>query len=72
MLRQCKLQGKFLQAVDDLYYLERACEVVVKAKSMGEPLNVISDKAAKAFMDDFRECGMVSHPSRAWTWVYRV
>jgi|ERR1712130_87685 len=47
------------RAVDDLYYLERACEVVVKAKSMGEELNVITDQAAQAFMDDFRECGMV-------------
>jgi len=50
------------QAVDDLYYLERACEVVVKAKSMGEELNVIGDKAAQAFMDDFQECGMVRPP----------
>ena len=47
-----------MQAVDDLYYLERACEVVVKAKSMGDELNVISYEAAQAFMDDFVENGM--------------
>lgn len=49
-----------LQAVDDVYYLERACEVVVKARSMDAEINIVSDKAAKAFMDDFVANGMVS------------
>lgn len=33
-----------LQAFDNLYYLERAAEVIVKARSMNLELEVISDE----------------------------
>ena len=42
-----------------MYYLERACEVIVKAKSMDTEINLVSDQAAQSFMDDFVENGMV-------------
>ena len=51
-----------VQGVDDLYYLEKACEILVKARSMGSELNIISDRASKAFMDDFVANGMVRAP----------
>ncbi len=37
------------QAFDDLYYLERACEVQVLAMSTGRPLKRIGDNLAGAF-----------------------
>ena len=46
-----------------MYYLERACEIIVKARSMGAEMNMISDKACRSFMDDFLENGMVSCPT---------
>ena len=58
------IKAGLLQAVDDVYYLERACEVIVKARSMGAEINMISEKACTSFMDDFVENGMVSSFNR--------
>ncbi|KAK9803413.1 hypothetical protein WJX72_009270 [[Myrmecia] bisecta] len=41
------------EAIDDLYYLERAAEVVVKALSTGQELQMVSDKAAQSLKADF-------------------
>ena len=35
------------QAVDDLYYLERACETLITAYMTGKPLRVLSDEIAE-------------------------
>lgn len=35
-------------AFDDLYYLERTCELQLKAMSSGQPLQIISDEMAEA------------------------
>jgi len=45
------------QAWDDLYYLERACEVYVLACSTGRPLMHISDETADAFKKDLDSGG---------------
>ena len=37
------------EAFDDLYYLERAAEVVVKAMSTGRPLKMIDTKTCEEF-----------------------
>lgn len=44
-------------AFDDLYYLERACEVQVKALSMNKPVKMIDDKTAKIFKEDLVKGG---------------
>ena len=41
-------------ALDDLYYLERACEVQVLAMSTGRPLMLISDDKAHALRTGFK------------------
>ncbi|KAK9819460.1 hypothetical protein WJX74_008270 [Apatococcus lobatus] len=43
------------QAFDYLYYLERAAEVVVKARSTGMPLRVLADEVAREFKECFIE-----------------
>lgn len=46
-----------LQAFDNLYYLERAAEVIVKARSMHEELEVISDEVRYSeILDYFSIC----------------
>jgi ribulose-5-phosphate 4-epimerase/fuculose-1-phosphate aldolase len=45
------------QAWDDLYYLERACEVYVLACSTGKQLMYISDEVALGFKKDLDEGG---------------
>ncbi len=40
-------------AFDRLYYLERACEVQVKAMSTGQPLNEVGDNLARRTRADF-------------------
>ncbi len=42
------------EAFDDLYYLERTCEVLVLAMSTGRPLKYISDNMAKATAYEIR------------------
>lgn len=42
-------------AFDDLYYLERACQVQVLAMSTGEPLAVMSDNRAKSTAVEFAD-----------------
>ncbi len=48
------------EAFDDLYYLERACEVQVKAMQTGHPLAVINEQhgehAYQQIMDDRTQC----------------
>jgi ribulose-5-phosphate 4-epimerase/fuculose-1-phosphate aldolase len=41
------------QALDDFYYLERACQVQVLAMQTGQPLNVMSDAVAQETHDQF-------------------
>jgi ribulose-5-phosphate 4-epimerase/fuculose-1-phosphate aldolase len=41
-------------AFDDLYYLERACQVQVLAMSTGRPMMLIPDATAKALRDGFK------------------
>lgn len=41
------------EAFDRLYYLERACEIQVKAMSTGQPLNEIGDNLARKTRADF-------------------
>jgi ribulose-5-phosphate 4-epimerase/fuculose-1-phosphate aldolase len=41
------------RALDDFYYLERACQVQVLAMQMGQPLNVMSDAMAQDTHDQF-------------------
>ncbi|HEY5264273.1 MAG TPA: class II aldolase/adducin family protein, partial [Steroidobacteraceae bacterium] len=41
------------QTFDDIYYLERACQVQVLAMQTGTPLNVMSDAMAQATHDQF-------------------
>ena len=41
------------QALDDFYYLERACQVQILAMQTGAPLNVIPDAMAKETRDQF-------------------
>ncbi len=41
------------EAFDRLYYLERACEVQVRAMSSGQPLNEIGDNLARKTRADF-------------------
>ncbi|MEM7077532.1 MAG: class II aldolase/adducin family protein [Pseudomonadota bacterium] len=41
------------EAFDRLYYLERVCEVQVKAMSTGQPLNEIGDNLARRTKADF-------------------
>ncbi|MEM6999919.1 MAG: class II aldolase/adducin family protein [Pseudomonadota bacterium] len=41
------------EAFDRMYYLERACEVQVKAMSTGQPLNEISDNIARRTKAEF-------------------
>jgi len=50
--------GKSVAAAwDDLYYLERACEVYVLACSTGRPLMTIKDEVAEGFKKDLEEGG---------------
>ena len=42
-------------AFDDLYYLERACEVQVLAQSTGQSLRIVSDEIARRTRDQFVE-----------------
>jgi ribulose-5-phosphate 4-epimerase/fuculose-1-phosphate aldolase len=41
------------QALDDFYYLERACQVQVLAMQTGKPLNVMSDEMAASTREQF-------------------
>jgi ribulose-5-phosphate 4-epimerase/fuculose-1-phosphate aldolase len=41
------------QALDDFYYLERACQVQVLAMQTGQPLNVMPDATARDTHDQF-------------------
>jgi len=41
------------QALDDFYYLERACQVQILAMQTGAPLNVMPDAMAKETHDQF-------------------
>ncbi|MCC7048538.1 MAG: class II aldolase/adducin family protein [Alphaproteobacteria bacterium] len=41
-------------AFDDMYYLERACEVQILAMSTGKPLMLIGDDKARALRDGFK------------------
>jgi ribulose-5-phosphate 4-epimerase/fuculose-1-phosphate aldolase len=34
-------------AFDDMWTIERACEILVKALSTGQPLNILSDEVAE-------------------------
>ena len=40
-------------ALDDLYYLERSCQVQVLAMSTGRPLNIIPDAMCRATRDSY-------------------
>jgi len=40
-------------ALDDLYYLERACQVQVLAMSTGRPLRIIPDELSRATRDSY-------------------
>ena len=42
------------RAFDDLYFLERACEVQIRAQSTGESLRGISDEIAEAYVSESR------------------
>ena len=42
-------------AFDDLYYLERACELQVRAMSTGAPLRHISDDVIQRTVEQFRQ-----------------
>ncbi|KAK9826699.1 hypothetical protein WJX74_010736 [Apatococcus lobatus] len=48
------LGSSIAEALDNLYYLERAAEVVVKARSMQMELDVISNKVAEGFKRKFQ------------------
>jgi ribulose-5-phosphate 4-epimerase/fuculose-1-phosphate aldolase len=41
------------ETFDDIYYLERACQVQVLAMQTGQPLNVMSNALAQATHDQF-------------------
>jgi ribulose-5-phosphate 4-epimerase/fuculose-1-phosphate aldolase len=43
------------EAFDDLYYLERAAEVQVKAMSLGRPLKPIDPQIAQVAYEQMRE-----------------
>lgn len=40
-------------AFDDMYTIERACEILVKAYATGQPLNVLDDDVAEATAQDW-------------------
>ena len=44
------------QAFDYLYYLERAAEVIVKARSTGMPLRVLSDEVSPSETQSLEAC----------------
>lgn len=43
------------RALDDLYYLERACQIQLIAHSSGQPLKYISDAVASAAAEQFEQ-----------------
>ena len=45
------------EAFDDLYYLERACQVQILAQSTGKELCLVSDEVAKGFKEDCEKDG---------------
>ena len=59
----CRLPAGVRQAWDDLYYLERAAEVLVRARSMGLPLQPVPEDTCRAYKAGFdptsevRGCG---------------
>ena len=57
------------EAFDDLYYLERACEIQVKAMQTGRPLSIINEShgenAYQQIMNDRTQC--YSHLAVSYT-----
>jgi ribulose-5-phosphate 4-epimerase/fuculose-1-phosphate aldolase len=41
------------EAFDDMYTMERACQILVQAYSTGQPLNILSDEVAEATARDW-------------------
>jgi ribulose-5-phosphate 4-epimerase/fuculose-1-phosphate aldolase len=48
-------------AFDDLYYLERACEVQILAQSTQKPLKVVSDEVCRHTRDQFKADDTYAH-----------
>ena len=65
------------EAFDDLYYLERACQVQILAQSTGKELSIVSDETALGFKEDCAKDGGMArwadlHPRRAQRGLARV
>lgn len=45
------------EAFDDIYYLERACQVQILAQSTGKELSIVSDETALGFKEDCAKDG---------------
>ena len=45
------------EAFDDIYYLERACQVQILAQSTGKELCIVDDDTARGFKEDWRRTG---------------
>lgn len=60
------------EAFDDLYYLERACQVQVLARSTGRPFKTISANQAAATAASFREPPTSEEPAKHFAALKRL
>lgn len=49
------------ETFDDVYYLERACQVQLLAMQTGQPLNIMSEEMAQATHDQFQRFTVNAH-----------
>ena len=60
------------EACDDLYYLERACQVQVLARSTGRPFKAIGANRAAATAASFREPPVCEEPAKHFAALKRL
>lgn len=53
--------GSIGEAFDDIWTLERACQILVTAWSTGRPLKVLSDEVAEKTAADWEKISDFSH-----------